>query len=183
MYQLIIDDREHKIKPYLKRIENSYPFIDFIYKRITVGDYCISYGGQILFLIERKTWSDLSSSIRDGRKNNVKKLLELKKEHPQIIIFYLIEGKSRYTPSTKICRVPFKNLQSHLDHLVMRDGIQVIFSKNNEDTAFRLVELIKNFTTLSTQVIKTFVSSKEDNDNKTDINENRKKDSKEGGVQ
>lgn len=100
-----------------------------------------------MFIFERKTWEDLASSIKDGRKNNVEKLLTLREE-TNCKILYLIEGKSRYPADRKFCRIPFKNLQAHLDHLIVRDNIHVIYSLNNEDTSNRLKEFITNYSSI-----------------------------------
>lgn len=142
--KLIIDDREQKIIPFFQQD------LDFEVeiKRIHIGDYAITEeNDNVLFIFERKTWEDLASSIKDGRKNNVEKLLALRTE-TNCKIFYLIEGKSRYPLDKKFCRIPFKNLQSHLDHLIVRDNIHVIYSLNNEDTSNRLKEFIMNYLTI-----------------------------------
>lgn len=161
MFTITIDDREQKILPFFKEKESYLKQNNILIKidRITTGDYCISWNpdisretdsiDHILFIIERKTWKDLASSIKDGRKNNLSKLLELKKEHPICKIIYLIEGPSRYSENKKICRIPYKNLQAHLDHLIQRDGVFIIYSKNNEDTYKRLFEFIKNYSTIN----------------------------------
>jgi ERCC4-type nuclease len=151
MYKLIIDDREQKIIPYLKNINDDE--IEIKIDRINIGDYCIIWKDYILFAIERKTWKDLSASIKDGRKENVNKLISIRTKYPLCKVFYLIEGKSRYSPNKKFNRIPYKNLQSHLDHLMMRDNIFIIYSSDIEDTSKRLIELIKNFITLQSPIL------------------------------
>jgi ERCC4-type nuclease len=141
--ELVIDDRESKI---IKIIPKDFPYKITI-KRIQYGDYIIYQDNKLLFVIERKTWSDLASSIKDGRKDNIDKLLSLRAE-TNCIILYLIEGPARYRINDKINRIPFKNLQSHLDHLIIRDKVSIIYSKNAEDTPLRLEQFITNFLTL-----------------------------------
>ncbi len=143
--ELIIDTRESKVIPFF---ETSYPNITITIKQIHVGDYAICQNNIILFIIERKTWCDLAASIKDGRKENINKL-KLARDETGCKILYLIEGKSRYSANKKIGRIPYKNLQSHLDHLIIRDGVHVIYSSSCEDTAARLIEFIYNYLSLN----------------------------------
>ncbi len=142
--KLIIDDRERCVIPFFK---NEYDGIEIEIKRINIGDYAIFDGTQLLFIIERKTWKDLAASIVDGRKENINKLL-LAREETNCKIVYLIEGKARHAASKKFNRIPYKNLQAHLDHLIMRDNIYIIYSNNLEDTAERLIEFTNNYAPL-----------------------------------
>lgn len=147
--KLIIDDREKATVGYFdvgKTGAGSRAF-DIEVKRIHVGDYAICDDGAVVAIIERKTWKDLAASFKDGRKENVNNLLELRKSQ-DCCIFYLIEGPARASPTTKFGRIPYKNLQAHLDHLMLRDGIGVLHSKNEQDTAARLQEFCQNYTTL-----------------------------------
>jgi ERCC4-type nuclease len=102
---------------------------------------------QIVAIVERKTWNDLAASIKDGRKENINKLLSLR-ESTNCKIIYLIEGKARYKEDTKFARISFKNLEAHLDHLIFRDNIAIIYSDSVSDSASRLVTLAKNYSTL-----------------------------------
>ena len=86
--ELIIDTRESKVVPFF---EDSYLNVTITIKQIQVGDYAICCDGNILFIIERKTWHDLAASIKDGRKENVNKLF-LAREETGCKIIYLIEG-------------------------------------------------------------------------------------------
>lgn len=142
--QIIIDDREHKVIPFFKNHKKVPPNITFRVERINIGDYSVVYKNHIIMIIERKTWKDLSSSMLDGRKDNVNKMLKLRDES-QCKIFYLIEGNPLPNPKTKFCRIPYKNLRSHLDHLMLRDDIHIIHSKDQENTVDRIFELVKNY--------------------------------------
>lgn len=146
--ELIIDDRERKIIPYIKSLTNIDIYaINYKIDRITVGDYAIMYRGHVLLTIERKTWTDLASSFRDGRKQNVKKLIELRK-NTNCKIIYIIEGPVFATPNKLFGRIPHKNLEAHLDHLRLRDNIMIVHTKNYQHTAQRLLSLAKSFTTI-----------------------------------
>ena len=73
--EIIVDDREQKVIPYFNGFTMS-PNITFKVSRVNHGDYSVLYRDYILFIIERKTWKDLAASLRDGRKENTKKLLK-----------------------------------------------------------------------------------------------------------
>jgi ERCC4-type nuclease len=145
MLKLLVDDRESKVIPFFATCGS--PDIEIKVSRIQTGDYAIYYGETILFIIERKSWKDLSASIKDGRKENTAKLLALR-EKTGCKIIYLIEGRARYAPTQKIARIPYKNLQAHLDHLVIRDNIYIIYSSSFEDSARRIVEFAHNYISL-----------------------------------
>ena len=144
--QLIIDDHEKVITPYFAECKIS-DNIEYKVTRIEYGDYAIMYRDKILFIIERKTWGDLSSSITDGRKDNINKMKKIR-EDTECKLFYLIEGNPCPPKNAKFGRKPITNLQAHLDHLIFRDNISIIYSKSKETTCERILQLIKNFTTL-----------------------------------
>jgi ERCC4-type nuclease len=146
MLDIIVDDREQAVIPYFNKF-NFPPNITYSVSRVTTGDYSILYKNHVLFVIERKTWKDLAASIKDGRKHNVEKLLELRQSTGCHII-YLIEGNPLPNPNTNFCRVPYKNLRSHLDHLAFRDNIHMVYSKDEENTVSRIVEIINNYLTI-----------------------------------
>lgn len=141
--RLIIDDREQQVIPFFKEDYKEIE-IEIEVKRINIGDYAIYQDDTLLFIIERKSWKDLSASMRDGRKENINKLL-LARQETGCKIIYLIEGKARYPANKKIARIPYKNLQSHLDHLIIRDDVYIIYSNTPEDTSNRLIEFMVNY--------------------------------------
>lgn len=143
--KLLIDDRERSVIPFFK---NEYMDIEIEVKRIQIGDYVIMQGDHILFSVERKSWVDLSASIKDGRTKNVDKLISLR-EQTGCKILYLIEGKARNAPTKRFARIPYKSLQSHLDHLIMRNNIFIIYSNNAEDSVARLIEFCTNYLSLN----------------------------------
>jgi ERCC4-type nuclease len=140
MYALAIDDRERAVIPYFDAIDQADCNVHV--DRIQVGDYAVFCNEQLIMCIERKTWSDLAASIRDGRKNNVLKMIDAR-TRTNCRIIYLIEGPGRHKPSTKIGRIPFKSLQAHLDHLMLRDNVHIVFAANLRDVADRIMELIR----------------------------------------
>lgn len=168
--QIIIDDRESAVIPYFNEYKKLPINITFKVERINIGDYSVVYKNNILMIIERKTWKDLSSSLRDGRKDNVNKMLKLR-EDTGCKIFYLIEGNPLPNSNTKFCKVPYKNLRSHLDHLIFRDDIHVIHSKNQADTVERIVELVKNYLSIKpSPLLKYNNEENSDDEIKTAVN-------------
>ena len=145
--EIVIDDREQKVIPFFNGY-NMPPNITFNVARINHGDYSIIYKNHILFVIERKTWTDLASSLRDGRKENNKKLLKIREE-TKCQLIYLIEGNPIPSSNKVFSRVPYKALRSHLDHLAFRDGMHMVYSKDTEHTVERIVELVKNYLTIT----------------------------------
>jgi ERCC4-type nuclease len=141
--EIIVDDREKAVVPFLQQYATK-TMIDYKIQRNEVGDYAIVYHGVILMIIERKTWADLAASFRDGRKENIKKLIDLRaKTNCQIA--YLIEGPATPALTQKFGRIPIKALRAHLDHIMIRDAVHIIYSKDLDYTASRLFELAGNY--------------------------------------
>jgi ERCC4-type nuclease len=152
---ILIDDREKNVIPFFKINACE---INYKVTRVTIGDYAVLYRDKILFIIERKTWVDLASSIKDGRKNNVKKMIKARND-TNCILIYLIEGNPIPSDKSKYGRIPYKNLRSHLDHLIFRDNIHIIHSKDMDHTSRRIYELVRNYTTITPSILKTIEPS------------------------
>lgn len=144
---VIVDDREQAVIPHFHALEVSGkmpPNTTYKVERVNHGDYSVVYGEQILFIIERKTWKDMAGSLKDGRSKNVEKLKKIRDETGAKII-YLIEGTAIPASNAKYGRIPYKNLRAHLDHLMFRDDIHIVHSRNQEGTVNRIMELAKNY--------------------------------------
>lgn len=151
-FYILVDDREGKVIPHMHDLSDpdessKFPITPFFVERLTVGDYAIMYRGSILAVIERKSWSDMAASIKDGRKRNVEKLL-VARQSTSCTIVYLIEGKAFPNPKSKIGGIQYKSMQAHLDHLMFRDNISMIQTANTQHTARRLFEMVENMRTL-----------------------------------
>jgi ERCC4-type nuclease len=154
IFHLIIDSRESAVIPHIQSLfatlipsETKFA-INYEIKLLSIGDYIIKKDNQVIVAIERKTWDDLGSSIKDNRKDNVKKLLFLR-EQSKCRLLYLMETSShRNNPDRCFGGIKFSYLESHLDRILIRDQIGIIFSKNGIDTAARLYDLIKHISTL-----------------------------------
>ena len=150
---ILIDQRERKVIPEFEPLLNNiYRNLDIEIKvaTLTTADYAINYKDNILILIERKTWKDLSSTFKDKKRRiNYKKMLDEKNKHKTcILVAYIIEGKFYTNRKSKICKILFSSLQCHLDHLMLEHGIYILRSKNKSDTAHRIIELAKNITSM-----------------------------------
>jgi ERCC4-type nuclease len=165
MLSLIADDREKHVIPYFEKYKPMFPDISYKVDRINVGDYVIMFRNNILFAVERKTWKDLASSIKDKRKKNVEKLLDLRGETGCNII-YLIEGNPCPSPERSYCHIPYKNLQSHLDHLAFRDNIHIVYSRDCEYSARRIFEIAQNYLTIHPSPLLKFKGQEEKEENK-----------------
>ena len=159
---IIVDDRERAVIPYMDELADKYN-ITYKIQRCLTGDYAIEYKGRILLTIERKTWTDLAASMRDGRKENIKKLIEIS-DKTKCQIAYLIEGDATPNFNSKFGRLPYKNLRAHLDHLAFRDGIHMIYSADEKYTAERLFELAANYLSLK-ELIKEINNELDDGTN------------------
>ena len=132
--ELLCDTREKNILSYFPK----YSYIKT--ETLTIGDYAISNEGEIIYVFERKTWADLSASIKDGRyEAQCKNLLTLK-----CIVFIIIEGKLRYSKDTLIGGIPFYKLEAALSRLYM-DGFRVVRTVDMQHTAEFLVDFLKRY--------------------------------------
>jgi ERCC4-type nuclease len=145
MIEILCDDRERAIIPHMEENVDLFE-IDYRVKRLQTSDYAICIDGKLVAIIERKTWNDLASSMRDGRKGNIRKLLHVREQYG-CRIFYIIEGNPN---RKKFGRIPKEYLISHLDHISFRDSISIIYTGGPIRTANRLFELAKNISTLKT---------------------------------
>lgn len=157
-YSIAIDKRERDILEILNKCKDSSDFKDingqtikWRAEHLTTGDYIIFCNNRAIVVVERKTWPDLAASFRDGRKENINKLLQYR-EATGSKIAYLIEGQAFPANSTRFSRMPYVNLRAHLDHLLFRDGIIELRSANHIGTIERLFQLTKNISSIKSPI-------------------------------
>jgi ERCC4-type nuclease len=88
--ELVYDYREKYVSKQLEKMvkTDKYKDISLVSKNLDIGDFVI---GNII--IERKTHSDLASSLYDGRyKEQSNRLLQYRENNPLIKIIYFVEG-------------------------------------------------------------------------------------------
>jgi ERCC4-type nuclease len=130
-YLIKFDNRERELIKILKEKE-----YDIILENLDIGDiqFVDLSTKEIIIIIERKTLSDLSSSIKDNRYKEQKERLifGLKKSVRKII---LIEGDD-----INDFTLPTKTYNSIIINTLLRDNIHIYESKSKEST----IEFIEN---------------------------------------
>ncbi len=124
-YIIKFDNREKEL---IKLLENK--GYDLIKENLDLGDIQLldSNSKELIIIIERKTLSDLSASIKDGRYKEQKErmIYSIKKSIRKIV---LIEGND-YKDFT----LPINTLNSVIINTMIRDNIHIHLTKNIEDT-------------------------------------------------
>ena len=108
-------------------------------KNLTVGDIVIRKGDSIRILVERKTLSDLASSLQDGRYNEQSFRLNNTPLHNHNIV-YLIEG-SLVDYDSKYSKITKRALMSCMVSLRYYKGYSVHTTNNIQETSEWLVNL------------------------------------------
>nr|QQV29414.1 ERCC4 domain-containing protein [Kaumoebavirus] len=150
-FELLVDDRERYVSAHLKKRGRVL--------RLTVGDFAILGHDEergcsrIYAIFERKTWKDLASSIKDGRIENNKKMIETRKA-TGCKIFYLVEGNAHPKEDKSIQGIPVKNMLKKIEHMIVRDDFAVIYTQNTEHTAQKLLSLLQSYEKIETERVK-----------------------------
>ena len=135
---LEIDYREYGIIEIFKEVKD----INFKVCNLIIGDFIIkNENGDILYVIERKSYKDLASSILDGRMSEQRsRLLESIKDPNKII--YIIEGSKNdafmYGTSSDITK---KSVNSSILNLIFKHQYKVIFTDSKQDTVDNIILL------------------------------------------
>ena len=118
-FELVIDHREGKL---LEILDRDYPET-YISESLDIGDIVIrdKETKEIKILIERKTFSDLYSSIRDGRHREQKE--RILAHIPAQSVFYLIEGSSY-----RLNDMRRKAIDGSILNTILRDKCHIIHS-------------------------------------------------------
>ncbi len=128
-----LDNREHDLIPFFKN-DN----MIFEVSTLDIGDIHFYKNNELLIIIERKSLSDLSSSITDGRYKEQKQRLLYAINH-KIRKIYFIEGEDMNN---------FHLQQSVFDGImlsnVIRDKIMIYRTKNLEDTYLTLKRIYEH---------------------------------------
>jgi ERCC4-type nuclease len=143
--KLIIDDRERAITKHIVEFKE----INYEITRITTADYIVvnPTTGQVISAIERKSLEDFAASIKDGRSENVAKLIDLRSKTGCRII-YLIEGELAPKQEREIAHFKYKVIESAIFHLIARDGVCILRTTDTLDTAKMLVRFVDSMKTM-----------------------------------
>jgi ERCC4-type nuclease len=124
--------------------------IKFLKQQLEVGDYIILVPSAsdpdrniIGIVIERKTWKDLSASMKTDRMREQQAKLESIKSEKLCNVYFIIEGVIGYEENHDVKGIPFKNLHAKLRHNLLRD-LPYIQTKNQSGTALLLVNLARD---------------------------------------
>ncbi len=144
----IIDTRERDICELFNKQS-----VHFEIKALDVGDMHIVdiESNEILFLFERKTLSDLSSSITDGRYKEQKQRL-LHSLHSRTKKIYIIEGDDM--SDFHLDKSVFEGV---MINTVVRDGIMIYRTKNIEETIHMMIHIKKNIEDHYDEIMENFL--------------------------
>ena len=136
--EIKVDQREKKLISELKILNNSDHVknkFEISISNLPLGDIIICDQGKELLVIERKTYQDLASSIRDGRYIEQSYRLDAYPIHNHNII-YLIEGDIKDARVTlRYVKMEAKTLQTTLFSILYFKGFSVYQTKSVMDTA------------------------------------------------
>lgn len=107
-------------------------------KSLQIGDYLIWYNSELKIIIERKTYNDLAASLKSNHLDEqLNRMQDVKTEHNCIIIL-LIEGEIHKSHG----HIDSKCLLAKLDHIMLKNLANIIYTKNIEHTITRIYELV-----------------------------------------
>ena len=128
MIKVLVDYREKGLISLIK--------IPFETINLEIGDIQVLDDDKILLVLERKSISDLNSSIRDGRYHEQKQRLVSNIDRHRIV--YIIEGE---IPESGMY-IERDKIYSSILHTIFRDNIKVYRTENIADTAEFLNEIV-----------------------------------------
>lgn len=134
---LVIDSRESKLKKYFTSSDKNIPIS---FQSLDIGDIQLvsQSDNSIQYIIERKSISDLYSSINDGRYREQKARLLSSVSKNRVA--YIIEGNILDT-TLKLGALQRKIVQAAIVNMSLRDKITVYRTSNSVETGM-FVELI-----------------------------------------
>jgi ERCC4-type nuclease len=139
---LKIDHRESGIKQLIEETKFNLPYV---YENLVYGDIqLLNSQGEIQYIFERKSLTDLLASIKDGRYHNQKARLFQQFDCKQL--FYIIEGKISWNLDWKGFKAPSnKIIQSSIINTLLRDKICCFFTADLQDTFQLLLQISSRY--------------------------------------
>jgi len=120
--EIWVDNRENGLRELFKNdTQRAVPIIE---KNLDHGDILLFMEAKIFAIFERKTISDLQSSIIDNRYSNQK--YALLNAYDRSILYYIIEGNIQYNQDTIIT--------SAIVNTIIRDDIRIFRTSSIQDT-------------------------------------------------
>lgn len=145
--KIICDYRERDaIKSIKSLVDRKGKNILVVDENLSLGDFIVNES----ILIERKSLSDLASSIYDGRyREQSDRLMEFKQENPHMKVFYFIEGNMNlFSPKGNI---GIDAIKGALFSLQYEKGFFVMQTSNVMDTASMLIKFSEKEMKLKTK--------------------------------
>jgi ERCC4-type nuclease len=134
---LVIDDRERDLIARLRELS-----VAFVVRHLELADVLVEWDGSVLVALERKTASDLASSLVDGRLLEQKqRLLALRKQLPETTVGYLLEG--RFDDPCRRYKIPPATLMVNYAMMSARDRLVAYRTTDMTETCALLVALRK----------------------------------------
>ena len=130
MFELIIDNRENYLIQLFEK--NNIPISK---QNLDIGDIIIQYQSKPIIIIERKTLTDLSSSIKDGRYKEQK--IRLVNTHKTAKKIYLIEKIGHFTLDNSI-------YESVKVNSILRDDIFIYETQNLQKSYEFILKIMNN---------------------------------------
>jgi len=128
--EILVDNREPK--RYYDLLKSNFPDYEFKYIKIEEGDYVSNR-----CIVERKTISDLHSSILNGRlKSQLNRILT----HNKIFILFIVGDINHYIKKMKKLNINFnmKMVYHTLASAIVRNNVHIIWV-NNELDGFNII--------------------------------------------
>ena len=141
---IIIDSHEEKLIEALESVQLKAECDHMMFEigALEVGDIIYKYQDRMVCLIERKTNEDYASSIIDGRsKNQSIRISQLKKDFPDLIIIYLIEGDFLRKDHKFRNGLTRDRLYSSFINRVIRDQFTIYRTADIYDTALVVTKI------------------------------------------
>ncbi len=164
---MLIDTREHAVKKYFEKQDQSQLVIDVV--QLNVGDFQFWQDDKrLLMVVERKTYEDLAASIKDGRYYEQKYRLQELKNSTNCSIIYFIEKSKK---GNVINGIPKSTLESAVLSIISKENMNVIEVNNTQDTitalkCFCMIDYINiiegnSFETFCSQICKKMIEKVE----------------------
>jgi ERCC4-type nuclease len=149
---LQIDCREAQI---IERIQKHQGEIQYETASLDVGDFRFVLDGIVVLIIERKTVSDLSQSIKDGRYRDQKhRMLDV---YGRNKIIYVIEG------NVFTSHFVSDNVKGAIINTLIRDDIKVVSVNNLNETVEFICEIYKRLSKDPTKYTNTISNTADNN--------------------
>ena len=144
---LVADARERNVIPFFELAVRAH---EFVVRQVTTGDYHICRvppgGGPavVLAAVERKTHTDFAASFKDGRHENLQKMLALRAA-TGCQLFYFLEGPAFPSPARRFTRIPFSSILTAATNMMVRHGVFLVQTEDERHSAKRLADLLVAF--------------------------------------